>query len=91
MFAANIKNLHANLSKIHLIVRALSHGDHTSRLRYALSVEPNVPMYMLHEETFLQATLADCLAPATKDTSPPTRMRYFGGTPPTPPPVHGPA
>jgi 7,8-dihydropterin-6-yl-methyl-4-(beta-D-ribofuranosyl)aminobenzene 5'-phosphate synthase len=89
MFEANIKRLHVDLSNIDLVVLSHRHGDHTSGLDYVLSVNPNVPVYVPSDETFMQSTPAAFLAPAAEDTSLPAKMRYFGGTPPTPPPVHG--
>jgi 7,8-dihydropterin-6-yl-methyl-4-(beta-D-ribofuranosyl)aminobenzene 5'-phosphate synthase len=89
MFEANIKRLHVDLSKIDLVVLSHRHGDHTSGLRYVLSVTPNVPVYVPNDETFMQSTPSGFLAPAAEDTSLPAKMRYFGGTPPTPSPAHG--
>jgi 7,8-dihydropterin-6-yl-methyl-4-(beta-D-ribofuranosyl)aminobenzene 5'-phosphate synthase len=89
MFEANIKRLHVDLSKVDLVVLSHRHGDHTSGLGYVLSMNPNVPVYVPSDETFMQATPAGFFAPAVEDTSLPGRMRYFGGAPPTPPPAHG--
>jgi len=89
MFEANIKHLHVDLSKIDLVVLSHRHGDHTSGLRYVLSVNPNVPVYVPGDETFLQMTPVGFFAPATEDASLPAKMRYFGGNPPAPPPTHG--
>ena len=89
MFESNIKRLHVDLSNIDLVVLSHRHGDHTSGLGYILSVNPNVPVYIPSDETFMQSTPAEFLAPSAKDTSLPAKMRYFGGAPPTPPPAHG--
>jgi 7,8-dihydropterin-6-yl-methyl-4-(beta-D-ribofuranosyl)aminobenzene 5'-phosphate synthase len=89
MFESNIKRLHVDLSNIDLVVLSHRHGDHTSGLGYVLSVNPNVPVYIPSDETFMQSTPAEFLAPSAEDTSLPAKMRYFGGTPPTPPPAHG--
>jgi 7,8-dihydropterin-6-yl-methyl-4-(beta-D-ribofuranosyl)aminobenzene 5'-phosphate synthase len=89
MFESNIKRLHVDLSNIDLVVLSHRHGDHTSGLGYVLSVNPNVPVYVPSDETFMQSTPAGFLAPSAEDTSLPAKMRYFGGTPPMPPPAHG--
>jgi 7,8-dihydropterin-6-yl-methyl-4-(beta-D-ribofuranosyl)aminobenzene 5'-phosphate synthase len=89
MFESNIKRLHVDLSNIDLVVLSHRHGDHTSGLSYVLSVNPTVPVYVPSDETFMQSTPAGFLAPSAEDTSLPVKMRYFGGTPPTPPPAHG--
>jgi 7,8-dihydropterin-6-yl-methyl-4-(beta-D-ribofuranosyl)aminobenzene 5'-phosphate synthase len=89
MFEANIKHLHVDLSKIDLVVLSHRHGDHTSGLRYVLSVNPKVPVYVPSDETFMQSTPAGFFAPAVEDTSLPAKMRYFGGTPPSRSPAHG--
>jgi 7,8-dihydropterin-6-yl-methyl-4-(beta-D-ribofuranosyl)aminobenzene 5'-phosphate synthase len=89
MFETNIKHLHVDLSKIDLMVLSHRHSDHTSGLRYVLSVNPNVPVYVPNDETFMQSTPAGFFAPAAENTSLPTKMRYFGGTAPTPSPAHG--
>ena len=88
-FEANVQRLHIDLSKIDLVVLSHRHGDHTSGLRYVLSVNPQVPVYVPSDETFTQSTPAGFFAPATEDTSLPAKMRYFGGGAPTPIPAHG--
>jgi 7,8-dihydropterin-6-yl-methyl-4-(beta-D-ribofuranosyl)aminobenzene 5'-phosphate synthase len=89
IFEANIKRLNIDLSKIDLVVLSHRHGDHTSGLRYVLSVNANVPVYVPNDESFIQSTPTGFFAPPTEDNSLPAKMRYFGGTPPTPPPAHG--
>jgi len=89
MFETNIKRLRVDLSKIDLVVLSHRHGDHTSGLRYVLSVNPKVPVYVPSDETFMQSTPTGFFAPAVEDPSLPAKMRYFGGTPPTPSPAHG--
>jgi 7,8-dihydropterin-6-yl-methyl-4-(beta-D-ribofuranosyl)aminobenzene 5'-phosphate synthase len=89
MFETNIKRLRVDPSKIDLVVLSHRHGDHTSGLRYVLSVNPNVPVYVPNDETFMQSTPGGFFAPAAENTSLPAKMRYFGGTPPTPSPAHG--
>lgn len=88
-FEANIKQLHIDLTKIDLVVLSHRHGDHTSGLRYVLSLNPTVPIYAPADETFAQAFPAAFLAPATADSTLPTRMRYFDGHAPLSPLPHG--
>lgn len=88
-FEANIKQLHIDLTTIDLVVLSHRHGDHTSGLRYVLSINPTVPVYAPADETFIQTTPAAFLQPPAEDTTLPAKMRYFGGNPPAVPPSHG--
>lgn len=88
IFEANIKRLRIDLTRLDLVVLSHRHGDHTSGLRYVLSVNPQVPIYAPADEPF-----NDVIPPAflnqSADANLPTKMRYFGGKIPAPPPPHG--
>jgi 7,8-dihydropterin-6-yl-methyl-4-(beta-D-ribofuranosyl)aminobenzene 5'-phosphate synthase len=81
-FEHNVKALGVDLTKLDSVVISHRHTDHTTGLRYVLSVNPNVTVYV-------PADLANGFggAPVPKaffrpDESLPTKMRYFGGTEP---------
>ena len=78
----NAKALGIDLTKLDFVVISHRHADHTTGLRYVLSVNPNVTVYVPADggngfgggpfpQTFLRA-----------DESLPAKMRYFGGTAP---------
>jgi 7,8-dihydropterin-6-yl-methyl-4-(beta-D-ribofuranosyl)aminobenzene 5'-phosphate synthase len=81
-FEHNVKALGVDLTKLDFVVISHRHTDHTTGLRYVLSVNRNVTVYV-------PADLANGFggAPVPKaffrpDESLPTKMRYFGGTEP---------
>jgi 7,8-dihydropterin-6-yl-methyl-4-(beta-D-ribofuranosyl)aminobenzene 5'-phosphate synthase len=82
IFEHNVKALGVDLTKLDFVVISHRHADHTTGLRYVLSVNPNVKVYVPADagngfggaqfpKTFLRA-----------DESLPAKMRYFGGTDP---------
>jgi 7,8-dihydropterin-6-yl-methyl-4-(beta-D-ribofuranosyl)aminobenzene 5'-phosphate synthase len=82
IFEHNVKALGVDLTKLDFVVISHRHSDHTTGLRYVLSVNPNVTVYVPADgangfggapipKTFLRA-----------DESLPARMRYYGGTEP---------
>jgi 7,8-dihydropterin-6-yl-methyl-4-(beta-D-ribofuranosyl)aminobenzene 5'-phosphate synthase len=88
IFEANTKSLGVDLTHLDLVVISHRHGDHTSGLKYLLSVNPEVPIYAPADEPFRDATPAAFFTQAP-DASLPPEMRYFGGNVPTPLPSHG--
>jgi 7,8-dihydropterin-6-yl-methyl-4-(beta-D-ribofuranosyl)aminobenzene 5'-phosphate synthase len=82
IFEHNVKALGVDLTKLDFVVMSHRHADHTTGLRYVLSVNPNVTVYVPADggngfgglpfpKTFLRA-----------DESLPAKMRYFGGADP---------
>ena len=82
IFEHNVKALGVDLTKLDFVVISHRHTDHTSGLRYVLSVNPNVTVYVPADgangfggvaipKTFLRA-----------DESLPAKMRYYGGAEP---------
>jgi 7,8-dihydropterin-6-yl-methyl-4-(beta-D-ribofuranosyl)aminobenzene 5'-phosphate synthase len=82
IFEHNVKALGVDLTQLDFVVISHRHADHTTGLRYVLSVNPKVIVYVPADggngfgggpfpETFFRA-----------DDSLPTKMRYFGGTEP---------
>lgn len=81
-FEHNVKALGIDLTKLDFVVISHRHTDHTTGLKYVLSVDPNVTVYVPADfangfggmpvpKTFLRS-----------DNSLPSRMRYFGGVEP---------
>jgi 7,8-dihydropterin-6-yl-methyl-4-(beta-D-ribofuranosyl)aminobenzene 5'-phosphate synthase len=82
IFEHNVKALGVDLTKLDFVVISHRHVDHTTGLRYVLSVNPKVTVYV-------PADGANGFggAPIPKeflrtDESLPAKMRYFGGTTP---------
>src|SRR6266404_3725786 len=82
IFEHNLKALGVDLTKLDFVVISHRHADHTAGLRYVLSVNPKVTVYVPADgangfggasipKTFLRA-----------DESLPAKMRYFGGMAP---------
>jgi 7,8-dihydropterin-6-yl-methyl-4-(beta-D-ribofuranosyl)aminobenzene 5'-phosphate synthase len=82
IFEHNVKALGIDLTKLDFVVISHRHADHTTGLRYVLSVNPNVTVYVPSDggngfggppfpKAFLRA-----------DNSLPANMRYFGGADP---------
>jgi 7,8-dihydropterin-6-yl-methyl-4-(beta-D-ribofuranosyl)aminobenzene 5'-phosphate synthase len=81
LFQKNVEKLHVDLSRLDMVIVTHAHGDHTSGLRYVLSKNPRVPLYVPDDPTFTGTTLPPGFL--TTDARPelPAEMRYFGGGP----------
>jgi 7,8-dihydropterin-6-yl-methyl-4-(beta-D-ribofuranosyl)aminobenzene 5'-phosphate synthase len=82
IFEHNVKALGIDLTKLDFVVISHRHADHATGLRYVLSVNPNVTVYVPSDggngfggPPFPKAFLRP-------DDSLPANMRYFGGTEP---------
>lgn len=84
-FAANVKKLGVDLSRLDFVVITHRHGDHTSGLRYVLSINPGVQIYAPVESGF-DRPLPPGLAKLVKRRveSAPEDMHYFDGHYPDP-------
>ena len=82
IFEHNVRALGVDLTKLDFVVISHRHADHATGLRYVLSVNPDVTVYVPADgangfggapipKTFLRA-----------DESLPAKMQYFGGTAP---------
>ena len=81
-FEHNVKALGVDLTKLDFVVISHRHADHTTGLKYVLSVNPNVTVYVPAD---LGSGLGAAPIPKTwlrADESLPAKMRYFGGTEP---------
>src|ERR1700685_2631705 len=81
-FEHNVNALGVDLAKLDFVVISHRHADHTTGLRYVLSVNPNVTVYVPADGAngFGGAPIPDAFFRA--DDSLPPNMRYFGGTDP---------
>jgi 7,8-dihydropterin-6-yl-methyl-4-(beta-D-ribofuranosyl)aminobenzene 5'-phosphate synthase len=81
-FEHNVKGLGVDVTKLDFVVISHRHADHATGLRYVLSVNPNVKVYVPADggNGFGGATLPKTFL--RPDESLPTKMRYYGGTEP---------
>jgi 7,8-dihydropterin-6-yl-methyl-4-(beta-D-ribofuranosyl)aminobenzene 5'-phosphate synthase len=81
-FAHNVDALHVDLRTLDFVVVSHRHGDHIAGLSYLLKVNPRVKIYAPKEAfgAFGSAVPATLIR---RDSTLPTRMRYFDGEPPT--------
>jgi 7,8-dihydropterin-6-yl-methyl-4-(beta-D-ribofuranosyl)aminobenzene 5'-phosphate synthase len=82
IFEHNLKALGVDLTKLDFVVISHRHADHATGLRYVLSVNPNVQVYVPADggNGFGGAQLPKMFL--RPDDSLPTKMRYYGGTEP---------
>jgi 7,8-dihydropterin-6-yl-methyl-4-(beta-D-ribofuranosyl)aminobenzene 5'-phosphate synthase len=82
IFEHNVKALGVDLTKLDFVVISHRHTDHTTGLRYVLSVNPKVTVYVPADggNGFGGPTFPAAFFRA--DDSLPAKMRYFGGTAP---------
>jgi 7,8-dihydropterin-6-yl-methyl-4-(beta-D-ribofuranosyl)aminobenzene 5'-phosphate synthase len=82
IFEHNVKALGVNLARLDFVVISHRHADHTTGLKYVLSVNPKVTVYVPADGAngFGGAPIPDAFFRA--DDSLPAKMRYFGGTKP---------
>jgi len=81
-FEHNVKALGVDLTKLDFVVISHRHSDHATGLRYVLSVNPNITVYVPADDGngFGGAPLPKTFLRA--DDSLPAKMKYFGGTEP---------
>ncbi len=78
VFERNVKALNIDLTKLDFVVISHRHADHTTGLKYLLSINPNVPIYAPMESfgVFGGTVPATLIKPVA---SLPDRMRYYDG------------
>lgn len=81
-FEHNVKALGVDVTKLDFVVISHRHADHAMGLKYVLSVNPNVTVYVPADggNGFGGAPISKTYLRA--DESLPARMRYFGGAEP---------
>jgi len=84
IFEHNVKALGVDLTKLDFVVISHRHTDHTSGLKYLLKVNSSVAIYVPSDgfNGFGGAAIPGALF--RPETSLPSKMRYYDGTPPTP-------
>jgi 7,8-dihydropterin-6-yl-methyl-4-(beta-D-ribofuranosyl)aminobenzene 5'-phosphate synthase len=82
-FINNARQLHVDLTKLDMVAISHRHGDHTAGLRYVLSLNPGVPVYVPADVVFGGDHVLSVLS--HPNLSLPADMRYFGGRPLHPP------
>jgi 7,8-dihydropterin-6-yl-methyl-4-(beta-D-ribofuranosyl)aminobenzene 5'-phosphate synthase len=82
IFEHNVKALGVDLTQLDFVVISHRHADHTTGLKYVLSVNPKVTVYVPSDGAngFGGAPIPDAFFRA--DDSLPAKMRYFEGTEP---------
>ena len=82
IFEHNVTALGVDLTKLDFVVISHRHADHTTGLRYVLSVNPNVTVYVPADagNGFGGPPFPDAFFRA--DDSLPAKLRYFDGTKP---------
>jgi 7,8-dihydropterin-6-yl-methyl-4-(beta-D-ribofuranosyl)aminobenzene 5'-phosphate synthase len=80
-FKHNVEALNIDLKKLDFVVLSHRHGDHTSGLSYALSVNPEVPVYTPYEVSQFGTTVLPGIVKAINLHIPslPAEMHYFDG------------
>ena len=80
-FAANVKALGVDLSRLDFVVLSHRHGDHTSGLHYVLKVNPGVKIYTPAEQQNFHTPSGPALVNMIKRRvdSAPEDMHYFDG------------
>jgi len=79
-FSENVRRLGVQLTRLDAVVISHRHGDHTAGLRYLLTVNPRVKIYVPDDEAFGGPTPTVFFK--QPDPSLPATMRYFNGAVP---------
>jgi 7,8-dihydropterin-6-yl-methyl-4-(beta-D-ribofuranosyl)aminobenzene 5'-phosphate synthase len=80
LFRYNVEQMGIDLTRLDAVVISHRHGDHTDGLKYLLSINPAVIIYVANDEYFGGDTPPGFFEKSV-DTLPP-RMRYFDGSVP---------
>ena len=78
-FEHNVKALGVDLTKLDFVVISHRHADHATGLRYVLSVNPNVTVYVPADRSNGFGGVAIPKTYLRADESLPAKMRYFEG------------
>lgn len=79
VFRKNVEATHVDLTRLDMVVITHSHGDHTSGLRYVLSKNPKVKLYVPDDPYFTGTVLPASFLSTDARPELPSKMRYFGG------------
>jgi 7,8-dihydropterin-6-yl-methyl-4-(beta-D-ribofuranosyl)aminobenzene 5'-phosphate synthase len=85
VFRKNVEALHVDLTRLDMVIITHAHGDHTSGLRYVLSRNPKVKLYVPDDPYFTGSVLPPAFLNTDARPELPAKMRYFrGGARPEP-------
>ena len=76
VFRKNVEALHVDLTRLDMVVITHAHGDHTSGLRYVLSKNPHVKLYVPDDPYFTGTVLPSAFLSTNARPELPPRMRY---------------
>ena len=79
VFRRNVETLHVDLTRLDMVIITHAHGDHTSGLRYVLSKNPKVKLYVPEDPYFTGSVLPAAFLSTDARPELPAKMRYFGG------------
>jgi 7,8-dihydropterin-6-yl-methyl-4-(beta-D-ribofuranosyl)aminobenzene 5'-phosphate synthase len=79
VFRKNVEALHVDLTHLDMVIITHAHGDHTSGLRYVLSKNPKVKLYVPDDPYFTGTVLPPSFLSADARPELPAKMRYFSG------------
>ena len=79
LFRKNVEALHIDLTLLDMVVITHAHGDHTSGLRYVLSRNPKVRLYVPDDPYFTGRDLPPAFLSTDARPELPAKMRYFRG------------
>ena len=79
VFRKNVERLHVDLARLDMVIVTHSHGDHTSGLRYVLSKNPTLKLYVPDDPYFTGTVLPAAFLSADARPELPAKMRYFRG------------
>src|SRR5207253_3080534 len=76
-----VEAMHIDLTRLDMVIITHAHGDHTSGLRYVLTKNPKVKLFVPDDSFFTGSALPPTFL--TTDARPelPAKMRYFRGGP----------
>lgn len=80
VFRKNVEALHVDLTRLDMVILTHAHGDHTAGLRYVLSKNPHVKLYVPDDPYFTGTTLPPAFLTADARPELPAKMRYFRGS-----------
>lgn len=79
IFQRNIARMKVDLTHLTAIVISHAHGDHTAGLRWVLSLNPGVPLYVPDDIAFRGQEVPRPFFTTNPDPSLPPMRRYYGG------------
>ena len=82
LYPANLQRMRIDLSRLDMVVISHSHADHTAGLRYVLSLNPKVPLFVPDDPYFTGTEVPRRFFTTDAQPALPAAMRYFGGNVP---------